>query len=192
MNEINQEKPRLLDVGAGFGELFIDRAKAEPNKNFIVFEPLGFPDQELPENLTWIKGRLTDQESLPFQDGSIDGVILNFSLSTIYADYSGSDQEFGEYLQKILTGVLRVLKDGGEMVIREERGFCLNILEPGLNGLGVDFVITPAKEQDLSLTGQEMLADYYFDPEKNHDSLPLQVVISKTGFAGSANPQKSQ
>lgn len=182
MNEISQEKPRLADVGAGFGELFINRAKTEPEKSFIIIEPLGFPDlptQEMPKNLTWIKGRLTDKEALPFQNGSVDEVNLNFSLSTMYADYQGPDQELGGYLQKILREAFRVLKDGGRLVVREERGFCQDVLRLSLDELGADFRMTPAQKEDLSLTGQEMWADHNLDREKNQRFQPMEVVITK-------------
>lgn len=76
--------------------------KKEPGKNFIIIEPLGFADEELPKNLIWISGHLTDQETLPFKDASIDEVNMNFSLSAIFADFPDSDEEFAEYLPRLL------------------------------------------------------------------------------------------
>lgn len=178
--EENKFVERLVDIGAGFGELFIDRAKKEPGKNFIIIEPFGFPDpKELPPNLTWIKGRLADQEALPLEDVSVDEVNMNFSLSAIFADFPGSDEEFIEYLPGLLREGLRVLKNGGRLVIREERGFYQNILGPVLNKLMIDFDLSQAKDQDLTLTGQEMLADYRANPDKNQRSLPMEITIAK-------------
>lgn len=74
---------------------------------------------------------------------------------------------------------MRVLKNGGQLVIREERGFYQNILEPVLNKLTIDFDPGQVKDQDLTLTGQEMLAGYQADPDKNQRSLPIEITITK-------------
>ncbi len=184
MVEASQKESRLaIDVGAGFGELFINRAKLEPEKRFIIIEPLGWPDpsdREIPKNLTWIKGRLTEKESLPLQDASVDEVNFNFSISTMCVDHQGFDQEPKEYLQVLLKEPLRILKNGGQLIIREEAGFCQEIIKPSLTEMGMVFEETAVEEEDLSLTGQESLTDYYFNPEKNHRSQPRKIVIIKT------------
>jgi len=173
----NKLSRRLVDIGAGFGEFFIKKAKASPSKNFIIIEPFGVPDEKLPDNLTWIRAKLSDKNFLPLQDASVDEVNLNFSLSAIYADYQGSDQEFAKYLGKLLEETLRVLENDGQLIIREERGFCKKILEPGLKALGVGFEESPADVDSLSQTGQEALMDYYSDPDKNYHLQPLEIII---------------
>jgi SAM-dependent methyltransferase len=175
----NKSVERLVDIGAGFGEFFIERAEADPSKGFIVIEPFGFPGEKLPANLLWLKARLGDKHFLPLQDASADEVNLNLTLSAIYADYQGSDQRFIGYLGKLLREALRVVKDGGQLVIREEQGFSEKLLGPSLDSLGITFEKSLASDEDLSWAGRESLADYRFDPEKNYHLQPLRITVLK-------------
>ncbi len=159
-NEAGQ-KETYLDIGAGFGERFAQRARENPDKQFIIVEPetdLGvFPGREaLPENLEWIKKGITEEEKLPLPDNSVDEANLDCVLFYL----AGDNKE--DLFPRVISEALRVLKKGGVLYIREPKNM-LEFIRPVLQKLTSEFLVSPipteeAKKHSVSL--KEIALEY--------------------------------
>lgn len=125
----------VLDIGAGYGENLIRRARENPQGKFVVVEPdsRNLPQESLPINLSWIAGRVGEKSPLPFRENFADEVDLDFVLVAVHGEQEES--EFLQEAKKILKESLRVLKPTGKVFIREP-SFMMKIIKPILNQLG--------------------------------------------------------
>jgi len=152
----DQEGPKetSLDIGAGFGERFIQRAKENPDKQFVVVEPETELDvspikEALPENLKWIKGKIDERHHLPLRDSSIDEANLDCVLFYLAGD------EKQALFSEVIGEAMRVLKKGGVLYIREPKNM-LDSMIPVLQELTSEFMVSEipieeAKKHSVSL-----------------------------------------
>ena len=149
-------KEVFLDIGAGFGERFIRRARENPDQKFLVVESSGPSLEPLPENLEWLVEAIEEENQLSIEDNFVDEVNLDFILSTLYAD----DKE--TLIPEALTESMRVLKEGGSFFIREPK-YMLELLEPVLRKQNLDFSVEPIPKQEIeqqSLGVQEAYLEF--------------------------------
>ena len=179
---VDQEGPKetFLDIGAGFGERFIQRAKENSDKQFVVVEPETdldvFPIKEaLPENLKWIKGKINERHHLPLRNSSIDEVNLDCVLFYLAGD------ERQALFPKVISEALRVLKKGGVLYIREPKNMLASI-RPVLQKLTSEFLVAEipieeAKKHSVSL--EEIAQEFEFDREKLKGMQPYLITVRK-------------
>ncbi len=180
MADREESKETFLDIGAGFGERFIQRAKENPDKQFVVVEPETdldvFPIKEaLPENLKWIKGKIDERHHLPLRDSSIDEANLDCVLFYLAGD------EKQALFPKVISEALRVLKKGGVLYIREPKHM-LDSIRPVLQELTSEFMVSPipideAKERSVSL--KEIALEYESGREELKGMQPYLITVRK-------------
>jgi len=130
----------VIDIGGGKGEYFLGLAKANPDKNYIVLEPLNLPLdlKDKPENLHLLAWKTDVDSMLPFPEGSIDEVHINMLHRVLdtknrqdfrdwWEDRNGNnyDSAFSSMDERIadedylnlLLDAKRVLKVGGSLLI---------------------------------------------------------------------------
>lgn len=179
---VDQEGPKetALDIGAGFGERFIQRAKENPDKHFVVVEPetdlAVFPIKEaLPENLKWIKGKINERHHLPLRDSSIDEANLDCVLFYL----AGDEKQI--LFPKVIGEALRVLKKGGVLYIREPKNMLdsiKSVLQSLVSGFTVSAIpIEEAKKHSMSL--EEIALEFESGQEKLKGMQPHLITVRK-------------
>lgn len=128
-----ENRGMFLDIGAGFGESFVKRAKANPHQRFIIIEPYknNIP-KDRPDNLTWITAEITEEYQLPFKNSSFDEINLDFLFIFLHGENKES------LFPTVLTEAKRVVKKSGVILIREPQ-YMLRIIKPVLNKLNFRF-----------------------------------------------------
>jgi len=164
------EKDTFIDIGAGYGEYFIQRARSNPNKKYVAIEFYD-PPKNLPSNLQWIKQEVNNDTPIPFSDGSVDEVNMDFLLIHVHGEDRIS-------LETILGEAKRVVKKNGLIVIREPK-YMMNILKPVFEELELKYKNKPipldiAKGHSLSV--RESTIQY----EENYEEMePYLIVLKK-------------
>jgi phosphoadenosine phosphosulfate reductase len=97
------EGARVLDVGAGFGEVARLMAEQRPDLEFVLLNAVQSQLDHAPAEFEQVHG---DAHDLPFEDGSFDAVMFHFALCNMDARVA-------------LAEASRVLRPGGVLLLNE-------------------------------------------------------------------------
>ncbi len=175
MADLEGPKETCLDVGAGFGERFIQRAKENPDKQFLIIDPFirNLPPKEtLPENLHWIEGTIDEKENLPLSDSSIEEANLDCVLFYLAGD------EKQALFPKVIGEAMRILKKGGVLYLREPKNM-LDSMMPVLQKLTSGFMVSeiPIEEAKKHSVSLREIAEEFESGDKGQQ--PHLVTIRK-------------
>lgn len=148
-------KEVAIDVGGGLGEYFVERAKKEPSKQFVILEPRRLRIARKPQNLHIVQWRSDEESALPFKASSVDEANINFlygiSKWGITEDSYGPQPYQAKKYEKILNDLKSVLKQGGKLHIVEAK-FRQGIIVAILKKLGYRLEGEPEFLQDKERT----------------------------------------
>jgi hypothetical protein len=121
---INHEQEIIVDIGGGDGKKAIKEARENPEKHYFLFDSNTNISEDLPPNITIT---LTDVDfgvNLPFIDGTVDEVWINYLMGEVR-----SGQEVGENILDdlslyglIVTEIYRVLHPAGRVLVMDVKG----------------------------------------------------------------------
>lgn len=110
MAEEAKERVVNVDIGGLHGRTFIKEARLHPEQQFVVIDPKAapLPSEEVPPNLTYIKGQVEESGGgIPFPDAGVDRVLI--------------EQVFDPLERKLwkplFSEASRILKEGGKLEI---------------------------------------------------------------------------
>jgi len=168
-------KPTInIDIGAGFAENFIKKAQENPDKIYLAIEPfIAAKKPKLPENFFWIEAGVDERNKLPLADNSVDEV----NIDCVFWYLCGENKE--NIFPLLLDEAIRVLKDGGRILIREPYVEVENGLKSLLERLEIKFTLEEipleeAKRHSVSL--KDAALEFEVGKEKMK---PMIVVIKK-------------
>ena len=130
MNVSNNEV--AIDVGGGYGEYFVDRARHERNRQFLILEPRNLRLKRVPRNLHVITWGSHPELELPLASNSIDEANLNFlwgEISYKEEDTDDANNEAPKRYGLLLRQIHRVLRPSGSLKITDANGLLSKIKE---------------------------------------------------------------
>jgi len=165
-----------VDIGGGQGEYFVDRARGEPQKTFVILEPapLSLPDK--PPNLHIIRWKSTAALTLPFADKSIDEVNINYLFGKMEPSrlerHRPLDQK--EIYRRLIKDARQVLKSGGKISIIDAHCH-INLIKEILIESGYHIVQEPISlpDPDRTYWSGKFTEDY----ERNEESFVAPMII---------------
>lgn len=114
-----------VDIGGGKGEYFVQRARENPEKTFLILEPSPLRLKREPPNLHVIRWRSDEESFLPLKAASVDEANINFLCGEIRDrdDDVGRAEKFEvDRYRKLLRDLKEVLKNGALVRIADVRG----------------------------------------------------------------------
>ena len=176
-------KETAIDIGAGWGEYFVDRARENPDKNFILLDS-HFPKiRRLPSNLHLVRWMSDFDSSLPFKSGSVDEVNMNFLMGEIKSKKDDLETTEMSYIK-----YERVIKD---LTLCLKKGAILQIVDARENIFAIEgilkrnnFIIktNPTKLEDMNQTRWTKTFHDVFvisgRSEENSLALPMRLVVT--------------
>src|SRR3989344_5170869 len=109
------EKETVIDIGGGGGEYFLELARENPDKSFLILEPEKISSPEKPQNLHIVQWRSDIDSKIPLREDSIDEAYITFLLGEIKyreEDSENVKQSMQKY-RKIISELKETLKRGG-------------------------------------------------------------------------------
>lgn len=146
---MDQEK-MFVDVGAGWGDNFIQRARNNPSQKFVIIDPdmVNIRNKERwPSNLTWIVGKVDEKSFLPLAENTVDEINMDYVLTFLHGEEAGSDDEFLIKASKILRRAIFPLKKGKDLIIRESFDM-VEFIKPILEKIGIPFSVNAIKPEE--------------------------------------------
>jgi hypothetical protein len=184
MDELGKEI--AIDVGGGQGEYFAKRARAEPEKTFLVLEPKPTKPEKIPPNLHIIQWLSTQKSGLPLKGSSVDEANIHFLYGEIIdttgraissKDTSAEDRAY----RKLLRQLKRVLRNGARINILDVRNNILRV-EKLLKEEGFLITSPPRKLENEEQTIWSALFFSSFKkghrPESESFVLPMEIEAS--------------
>lgn len=176
---MDQEKI-FVDVGAGWGDNFIRRARDNPRQKFVVVDPDEANIQNKkgwPPNLTWIIGKVDEKSFLPLAENTVDEINMDYVLTFLYEE-EGPDDEFLNTTAEILKRAILPLKKGKKLIIRES-SYMANFIKPELEKLGLSFSINAIKPEE-ALNHSESTKDAAQEfASGEQEAQPFEIRITK-------------
>jgi tRNA G46 methylase TrmB len=181
----DNQKEVAIDVGGGEGEFLLRLAKENPEKTYIILDPLAKKVRGAPENLHFVRWRVNTESMLPFLPEKIDEAHINFLLGEIKEGKRVEDghevdyfeDQAGQY-QKLLKDLKNVLKPGAILRITDTKD-CINIIEKLLRNENYSLVGGPKKVSDEEKT---FFSQYFFKAfrewgrsEEESHILPMEI-----------------
>lgn len=129
MNDTGKEV--AIDIGGGYGEYFVERARKEPGKIFIILEPNPPRILRKPANLQILGWQSDSWHAIPLASGSVDEANINFLFGEIDTNEraDASVEEAADKYERILQDLRPVLKEGGLVRIVDSKEYILKIKE---------------------------------------------------------------
>ena len=119
-------KELAVDIGGGWGEYFVGRARENPDMTFLILEPSPIKLRRYPPNLHIVKWRSEIDSDIPFTKESVDEANVNFLLG----EMRDSSDSVGIGIETTLERYEKLLKDLFNVL---KTGAALKIIEPKLN-----------------------------------------------------------
>lgn len=177
---MDQEK-MFVDVGAGWGDKFIQRAKDNPRQKFVVIDPDATNirnKKSWPPNLTWIVGRVDEKSFLPLAENTVDEINMDYVLCFLHGEETGSDEEFLIKASEILRRAILPLKKGKDLIIRES-SYMVEFIKPVLEKIGLSFSINAIKPE-VALEHSESTRDAALEFLSGEPKIqPFEIRITK-------------
>jgi hypothetical protein len=181
----DEGKETAIDIGAGLGEYFIDRAKENPNKTFVLLDN-NFPKIEhLPSNIQLIRWTSDFDSGFPFKADSVDEANINFLMGEIKSKEDIPISETVELslkkYERIIRDLKKCLKKGGLLQVVDVKDNIFAIKKILIKN---DFAIDtgPIKLESMD---QTRWSKFFYDAflqsgnseEKSH-TLPMKLIAT--------------
>lgn len=142
-----------IDIGAGWGEYFVDRAKENPDRTFILLDS-NFPKiKRLPSNLHMVRWVSDFDSGLPFKSNSIDEANINFLMGEIKSKENKPEtiEETHNKYEGVIKDLPKCLKKGAILQIIDARDNIF-IIEEILKRNNFTIKTRPTKLENMNLT----------------------------------------
>ena len=178
-------KETAIDIGAGWGEYFVDRAKENPDKTFILLDSY-FPNiRRLPPNLRLVRWVSDSDSGLPFKSSSVDEANINFLMGEIK---SKEDKPEGETIEMAHKKYERIIKD---LLKCLKKGAILQIIDARENIFAIEEILKrnnftiKTKPTKLENMNQTRWTKTFYDvfvksgrPEEDSFALPMKLTAT--------------
>lgn len=180
MNELQESL--ATDIGSGMGEYFVERARQQLEKTFLILEPRRLRILRKPPNLRIVQWRTDRDSKLPLSPNSVNEVNINFLAGDIvYREDDNDNPEFPvweryrwERYRKLLHDLKGVLKKGALVRIVDDQGHIKEI-EKMLEEEGYRITLPAARLQDEKRTSWTKTFFSRFKETRRFDLLPMTV-----------------
>ena len=149
----DEGKETAIDIGAGWGEYFIDRARNNPNKNFILLDS-HFPKiRRLPPNLHMVRWVSDFDSGFPFKSNSVDEANINFLMGEIKSkeDETETIENTHKKYERVVKDLPKCLKKGAILQIIDAKDNIFTI-EEIIKKNGFAIKTKPIKLENMNLT----------------------------------------
>ena len=178
-------KETAIDVGAGWGEYFVDRAKENPDRIFILLDS-NFPKiRRLPSNLHMVRWVSDFDSGLPFKSNSVDEANINLLMGEIKSKEDGLEtiEMAHKKYERVIKDLLKCLKKGAILRIVDARENIFAI-EEILKKNNFTIKARPTKLENMNLTRwTKTFYDVFTKSgrsEENSFALPMKLTATLT------------
>lgn len=146
-------KETAIDIGAGWGEYFVDRAKDNPDRTFILLDSYFPRIRRLPPNLHMIRWVSDSNSGLPFKSDSVDEANINFLMGEIKSKEDGLEtiEMAHKKYERVIKDLPKCLKKGAILQIVDARENIFAI-EEILKKNNFTIETRPTKLENMNLT----------------------------------------
>ena len=173
-----------IDVAGGRGEYFVEKARKERGKVFLLLDPVPAKILRKPANLNVFRWISSKRSALPITKDSVDEANVNFLFGEIRDEndevYSDPTQ-FEEY-RRVSQEIFRVLKPNGTLKVVDARANIFNIKDLLIDS-GFGILEEPRVISDGDRT---VWTKVFFDVYKNvgkplekSEAAPMEITVVK-------------
>ncbi len=177
---MEQNTELAIDIGGGAGERFLDLARHNPQKTYLVLDPNINNISDKPDNLHLMPWRGDKSSAIPLPEESVNVAGISFlfgeMISREIKGYKMKDEK--ERYRVLITDLKRVLKRNGMIEIVDVKGNIKYVVEV-LEEVGFKITQKPQrlKKEDYSPWSKIFFSVFYRSgkSEEESEALPMMV-----------------